>query len=128
MKKAGVRIDKWLWAVRFYKTRSIASKACNAGKVKIDGKSVKPSKTIEVGDLIQYGKNGLKYQAKVLQLIEKRVGASEAVKCYEDLTPQSELEKLKEKPIRSVFYPRYEGKGRPTKKERRQWDKHSGKP
>ena len=118
-----VRVDKWLWAVRVFKTRTMASDACKAGRVKIEGKSVKPSRMIQIGDTVSAQKGQEKKVLKVVKLIEKRVGAKIAVECYEDFSPPpiprtpSELQK-------SSFwdYPsatRAKGSGRPTKKERR---------
>jgi ribosome-associated heat shock protein Hsp15 len=115
------RIDKWLWAIRMYKTRTLASDACAAGKIKIDGDSVKASYMIKVGQTVHLSKQGDKLTLKCLQLIEKRVGAPLALLCYEDLTPPEEKEKLK---FTAVFYEvRDRGIGRPTKKDRREIDK-----
>ncbi len=115
------RIDKWLWAIRIYKTRTLASDACSAGKVKIDGESVKASYMIKVGQTVHIQKQGEKHIIKCLQLIEKRVGAAIATTCYEDLTPPEEKDKLR---FPSVFYEvRDKGTGRPTKKDRRDIDK-----
>ncbi|MEZ4888886.1 MAG: RNA-binding S4 domain-containing protein [Chitinophagales bacterium] len=121
-----VRVDKWLWAVRVFKTRTLASDACKAGRVKIEGKSVKSSRMVQVGDTISSQKGQEKKVLKVVKLIEKRVSAKLAVECYEDFSPPpiprtpSELQK-------SAFweYPagtRERGTGRPTKKERRVLD------
>ena len=115
------RIDKWLWAIRIYKTRTLASDACAAGKIKIDGDSVKASYMLKVGQTIQINKQGDKLVLKSIKLIEKRVGAALAVECYEDLTPPEEKEKLK---FPAIFYEvRDKGVGRPTKKDRREIDK-----
>lgn len=116
-----IRIDKWLWSVRLYKTRTLATEACDARKIKIDGTSVKPSYMLKVGQTIHLNKQGEKWTIKVLQLIEKRVGAPIAATCYEDLTPETEKNKLK---FPAVFYEvRDKGSGRPTKKDRREIDK-----
>lgn len=121
-----VRIDKWLWSVRLYKTRSKASDACQSGKVKINDEVAKPAKNLEVGDTVQVRKKNIRYTFKVEKLIEKRVGAPIAVTCYQDLTPEEEKAKEKMRPQDSVFYAagayREKGKGRPTKKERRDLD------
>lgn len=115
------RIDKWLWAVRIYKTRSLATEACAAGKVKINGESVKASYLLKPGQTIQLNKQGEKSTFKVIKLIEKRVGAPIAIACYEDLTPPEEKNKLL---FPSVFYEvRDKGSGRPTKRDRREIDK-----
>lgn len=116
-----VRIDKWLWSVRIFKSRTIATSACKSGKVKIDGESVKPSYLVTRGEELEVRKNGFNLQFRVVDLIQKRVGAPIAQKCYEDLTPEEELQKYndwfvgKASPER-----RAKGAGRPTKKERRE--------
>ena len=121
-KSAKVRIDKWLWAVRAYKTRSAAKNACDAGKVKVEQKCAKPSRDIVVGETVQFRKSGSTKIYKVLLLIEKRVSASLARECYEDLSPEEV--KIKKAPTAFVDFPvREKGAGRPTKKERRGIDK-----
>ncbi len=116
-----IRIDKWLWAVRLFKTRSLAADACAAGKIKTDGESLKASYMLKAGQTIQVQKEGIRMIIKVVKLIEKRVGAPLAVQCYEDLTPPEEKDKLK---FPSVFYEvRDRGIGRPTKKDRRAIEK-----
>jgi ribosome-associated heat shock protein Hsp15 len=126
-----VRIDKWLWAVRLYKSRSQATTACQAGRVKVDDQSVKPSKGIESGQTITVRKKNIVYTYQVESLIEKRVGAAQAQECYTDLTPEEEKAKARIKPQDSVFYQtgatRARGAGRPTKKERRDMDRWKGK-
>lgn len=115
-----VRIDKWLWSVRIFKSRSISSEACKAGKVNINDKKAKPSSLTEVGDLIEVRKNGFDLKFKVVTLISKRVSATLAAPCYEDLTPPEELLKYKDWFIGKAAPERREkGAGRPTKKERR---------
>lgn len=121
-KRGKIRIDKWLWAVRVYKTRTLASEACNSGKVKINGKSVKPSHSVVIGIEITVQKKLIKHRFKVLGLIEKRVSAKIASESIEDLTPESETIKLSIAKHQPVAY-RERGKGRPTKKERRKMDK-----
>jgi len=116
--KNTTRIDKWLWAVRIYKTRALSTEACAGGKVKIIGNSLKASRMIRQGDIIQIRKGVVKYEYKVLQIAEKRMGAKMVPYFMEDLTPDKELEKLKiSKSLSGQF--REKGKGRPTKKERR---------
>ncbi|HQO32304.1 MAG TPA: RNA-binding S4 domain-containing protein [Chitinophagales bacterium] len=116
-----IRIDKWLWAVRLFKTRSLAADACAAGKIKMDGESLKASYMLKAGQTIQVQKEGIRMIIKVVKLIEKRVGAPLAMQCYEDLTPPEEKDKLK---FPSVFYEvRDRGIGRPTKKDRRAIEK-----
>lgn len=120
-----IRIDKWLWAVRMFKTRSLATDACNAGRVKINGDSVKPARNIAIGETItmQFGQD--KKILKVVQLIENRVSFAIASTCYEDFSPPPIPRKITQQD--SVFHPlptamRERGTGRPTKKERRSLD------
>jgi ribosome-associated heat shock protein Hsp15 len=117
-----VRVDKWLWAVRVFKTRSIATDACKKGRVTIDGQSVKPSRTLKPGEVIEVRKNPVRYSYKVKQLIQKRVGAKLVPEYMEDVTPASELEILEMQKNMSWFE-RERGTGRPTKKERRDIDR-----
>lgn len=120
-----VRVDKWLWAVRVFKTRSIATDACKKGRVTIDGQSVKPSRTLKPGEVIEVRKNPVTYSYKVKQLIQKRVGAKLVPEYMEDVTPASELEILEMQKNMSWF-DRERGTGRPTKKERRDIDRFKG--
>ena len=116
-----VRIDKWLWAVRLYKTRSAAADACNAGKVHIGDLTVKPSRNVHLGEIITAVTGEIKRTVKVIGLNEKRVGAKLVSQFLEDLTPEEELNKPREKNLQPfVFRPK--GSGRPTKKERREID------
>lgn len=121
-----VRIDKYLWAIRAFKTRSDATEACKGNKVKVNGQDAKPSRNIRIGDLITVRKGAVTYTYKVLDLIEKRQGAKLVSQFVENLTPEEELEKLRA-PVETFFLKRDRGTGRPTKKERRQmeslWDK-----
>ncbi len=117
-KVESIRIDKWLWAVRLFKTRNTAAEACKGGKVKIDGKVVKPSRDIKVGDLISIQQTPIIKEVKVLQIIKNRVSAKLAVESVEDITPKEEYDKLKM--MNELNYERRDrGVGRPTKKERR---------
>lgn len=117
-----IRIDKWLWAVRIYKTRTLASDACKAGKVKINGQSVKPSREIKTQDEISIQMGIYTKTVKVLKLIHNRVSAQLVPQFMEDLTPESELEKLKvQQEMKTEFRPR--GLGRPTKRQRRLIDR-----
>ncbi len=119
-----VRIDKWLWSVRIYKSRTLATDACKGGKVKIDATSVKPSHQIAEGDIVTVKKDGFNFQFKAITLIEKRVGAAIAVTCYEDVTPADERTKYLEwfQNATPTTEKRDRGIGRPTKKERREID------
>ncbi len=116
-----VRIDKWLWSVRIFKTRTKASDACASGKVKIDDSNCKASREIKVGQLINVRIGALKKQVKVISLIDKRIGPKIVSECYEDLTPLEEYEKMKALRIR--FENRPSGIGRPTKKDYREIEK-----
>ena len=119
------RIDKYLWAIRAFKTRSEATEACKGGKVKVAGVPAKPSRAVQPGDVIQLRKGIVTYTYKVLRPLENRVGAKLVPDYAENLTPESELEKLKA-PVESFFVTRDRGSGRPTKKDRREieqlWD------
>lgn len=115
------RIDKWLWAARIYKTRSIAVDAIKNGRITIDGSDVKPSRTIKAGETVSVRKPPITYSFKVLAPIESRVGAKLIPQVYENITSADEYEKLEMSRI-SGFVDRQRGTGRPTKKERRQLD------
>jgi ribosome-associated heat shock protein Hsp15 len=118
MEPGCVRIDKWLWAVRLYKTRSLASEACRAGKVSINQATAKASKEIKIGDIVVINQMPVIRTAKVLSLLHNRVSAKLVPLHMQDLTPASEYEKIEiRKAAAFVYRPR--GKGRPTKKERR---------
>ena len=116
-----VRIDKYLWSIRVYKTRSEATTACNGGKVRLNGSDVKPSKAVKVGDQIVVRKGPVTYTFNVLQLIDKRQGAKLVPQYAENLTPEEEMAKL-HAPVETFFLKRDRGAGRPTKKDRRQMD------
>ncbi len=121
MKK--VRIDKWLWSVRIFKSRSIASEACKTGKVKIGEKNVKASSLVSGGEHIHVKKNGFNLEFTIVKLIDKRVSATLAAPCYEDITPEEELNKYKDWFIgKASSEQRLKGAGRPTKRERRDLD------
>lgn len=115
-----VRLDKWLWSVRIFKTRSLATEVCKAGNVKSDGKTLKPSTLLTGGEEIRVKKNGFNMIYRVDRLIQKRVGAPIAIECYTDLTPEDELNKYKDWFIgKGRAEMRQKGEGRPTKKQRR---------
>jgi ribosome-associated heat shock protein Hsp15 len=115
-----VRIDKWLWAVRIYKTRSQASEACKKGRILIDGFGVKPSRIVKIGDILFIRKLPVVYTIRVKELIENRLPAVRVKEFAEDLTSAEELAKLSLKD--SAFFTRDKGMGRPTKKDRRLMD------
>ena len=126
MKK--VRVDKWLWSVRIFKSRTIASDACKGGRVKIDGTTLKPSYMIQEGNTLQVKKEGFNMTFKVIKLIDKRVGAPIAQTCYENLTPEEEMNKFKDWFVgKSPAEQREKGAGRPTKRDRRAMDKFKRK-
>lgn len=114
-----VRIDKWLWAVRLYKTRSVASEACRGGKVKIGELAVKPSREIVPGEVITISFPPLTRTVRVLVAAHNRVSAKLVPELCEDLTPESEYEKLRVKREMDFEF-RQRGLGRPTKRERRE--------
>ena len=116
-----MRIDKYLWCIRIFKTRSIATTACKKGQVKIDAKSVKPSRDIFGGELIVIRKNQINYQIKALALPESRVGAKLVDQYKKDVTPKEEFEKMELLKYSKDYY-REKGTGRPTKKDRRDID------
>lgn len=116
-----VRIDKWLWAVRLFKTRTIAVEACKKGRVAIQGTSIKPSRNIKVGEVVQVRKPPITYSFEVLALADKRMGAKLVPDFMKDVTPASEYAIL-ETSKASGFVDRGRGLGRPTKKERRDLD------
>jgi ribosome-associated heat shock protein Hsp15 len=111
------RIDKFLWAVRIFKTRSMAADACKKGRIIIEGIQVKPSREVKNGDIILVRKLPVVYTLKVLKLLENRISAQQVPEFIEDLTSVEELNKMKIK--ETVFYTREKGTGRPTKRERR---------
>jgi ribosome-associated heat shock protein Hsp15 len=122
-----VRIDKWLWAVRICKSRTLAGDLCRDGKVKINGNSIKASYMLMIGEVVDVKKDHFNMQFKALQLIEKRVSAVLAAPCYEDLTPPEELNKFKDWFIQQQGKEyREPGIGRPTKKDRRSLDRVKG--
>lgn len=112
------RIDKWLWAVRIFKTRTIAAEACKKGRISINGVSAKPSKSVKDGDTVQVRKAPVTYTFKVLQAIENRVGAKLVPQMMENLTTPDQYELLEMNRI-GGFVKRAAGLGRPTKKDRR---------
>lgn len=115
------RIDKWLWAARIFKTRSIAADECKNGRVMIKGVKQKPSKMIKEGDIVDVKKGPIVYSFKVLKAIQNRVGAKLVPEVLENVTAKEQLELLEMNRI-SGFVGRARGTGRPTKKERRDLD------
>lgn len=121
---AEARIDKWMWATRIFKTRTIAAEACKKGRVSINGSQVKASRTIKVGDIIQVKKSPIIYSFKVLQTIEKRIGAKLVPEYMENVTTPDQYEILEMSKV-SGFVDRARGTGRPTKKDRRELEDFS---
>ena len=119
------RIDKWLWAARIFKTRSIAADACKNGRVTIKGVNVKPSHMVKAGETVCVRKPPVTYSFKILKTIEQRVGAKLLPEIYENVTPPDQYELLEMNRI-SGFVNRARGTGRPTKKDRRQMDAFVG--
>lgn len=115
------RIDKFLWSIRVYKTRTDATDACKGGKIRLNGADIKPSRTVKPGDILTVRKGAITYTYKVIVPVDKRQGAKLVPQFAENLTPQSELDKLRT-PVETFFLKRDRGTGRPTKKERRQMD------
>ena len=115
------RIDKWLWAARIFKTRSIAADAIKNGRVTIQGMNVKPSRMVKVGEVVSVRKPPVTYSFKILKTIEQRVGAKLIPEIYENVTPADQYELLEMNRI-SGFVNRQRGTGRPTKKDRRALD------
>lgn len=118
---AEARIDKWLWAARIFKTRTIAAEACKKGRISINGAQAKPARMIKPGDIINVKKSPITYSFKVLQAIEKRVGAKLIPEIMENVTSPEQYELLEMSKI-SGFIDRARGTGRPTKKDRRSLD------
>ena len=115
------RIDKWLWAVRIFKTRSIAADACKNGRVTKNGMTMKPSHMVKVGEVVSVKKPPVTYSFRILKAIEQRVGAKLLPEIYENVTDPKQYELLEMSRI-SGFVDRARGTGRPTKKDRRAID------
>ena len=121
-KENEVRIDKWMWATRIFKTRTIAAEACKKGRVSVSGTTVKPSRTIKIGDIIQVRKPPVTYSFKVLALTENRMAAKLVPEFLENVTPPEQMEILELSRI-SGFINRSKGMGRPTKRDSRELKK-----
>lgn len=118
-----MRIDKWLWCVRIFKSRTIAIDACKAGKIKINNLQVKPSQLVSPGEVVEVRKNGFNFQFQIVELLKSRVSAPIAQACYINNTPEEELNKYNAWFIgKGAPEKRDRGAGRPTKRERRQID------
>jgi ribosome-associated heat shock protein Hsp15 len=120
--KEKLRVDKYLWSIRLFKTRSLASEACDKGRVKLNGVSVKASKPVNVGDTYEVKTEAKKWLIKVTALLHNRVQFAEAIKYYIDLTPEEEVDRVKLQAAAFHTGKRLSKIGRPTKKERRDLD------
>ncbi len=120
--KEKLRLDKYLWAIRLFKTRSLATTACNSGKVKYEEEQAKPGKNVHLGDIYDVRTEGKRWRIKVIGLLHTRVKYEEAIKYYLDITPEEELERLKYQAASFHTGKRPSKIGRPTKKERRDLD------
>lgn len=116
-----LRIDKYLWAIRLFKTRSLATDACNAGRVKLNGQNIKPAYAVKIGETFQIQKGIERKTIKVIGLLKQRVDAKTAVQFYEDLTPEEETQAYKSA-FHAPILRRDRGTGRPTKRDRREID------
>lgn len=117
--KEKLRLDKYLWAIRLFKTRTLAATACDSGKIKFDGSSAKASKNVSIGDEYEVKTEAKRWRIKVTGLLDKRVAAPEAIKNYIDITPEEEIQRLQYQAASFHTGKRPSKIGRPTKKERR---------
>jgi ribosome-associated heat shock protein Hsp15 len=122
MKEGSARLDRWLWAARQYKTRSLASKAITGGAVKRNGRRVKAGSAVKVGDRIRVRKGAYEFHLVVRGLSERRGGASDAAQLYEETLESRAARELRALQMKHIPVPIYEGKGRPTKRDRRRID------
>ncbi len=122
MEKEKIRLDKYLWAIRLFKTRTVASTACDKGRVKMNGESIKASRIVKLEDIYEVKTDEKKWVIKVTGLLANRVQYSEAVKFYEDQTPIEEKERIAFQTVSFYSGKRLSKIGRPTKKERRDID------
>ena len=124
--KEKLRIDKYLWCIRIFKTRTVAATACDQGKVKMNGESVKAAKHVNVGDEYEIKTESRRWKIKVTGLLDHRVQHAEAIKHYLDITPPEEIERLQYQASSFHTGKRLSKIGRPTKKQRRDLDDHLG--
>lgn len=122
MEKEKLRIDKYLWAIRLFKTRSQAADACDKSKVKLKGENVKPSKTVSIGDEYEVKSEAKRWVIKVTGLLDHRVQYTEAITYYTDITPADELDRIKFEAATFNTGKRQSKVGRPTKKDKRDID------
>ncbi len=122
MESAKLRLDKYLWSIRLFKTRSLAAEACDKGKVKLNGNSLKPARSVQIGEEYEIRTSEKKWLIKVVGLLHTRVQYSEAIKYYSDITPVEETDRIK---FEAAFFQtgkRQSKVGRPTKKDKRDLD------
>lgn len=122
-----VRLDKWLWCVRVYKTRALATEACRGGKVTLDGQSARPAREVRTGQMVTINLGGWTRTLRIGQVLDHRVAHSELEPYLEDLTTPEELERGRERQVQNLLA-RPHGGGRPTKRERRAIDQAFGGP
>ena len=120
--KEKIRLDKYLWSIRLFKTRTMAASACDSGKVKFNGSAVKPSKHVSIGDEYEVKTEAKRWRIKVTGLLEKRVAHAEAIQHYIDITPAEEIQRLQFQAASFHTGKRQSKIGRPTKKERTELD------
>jgi len=120
--KEKLRLDKYLWTIRLFKTRSAASTACESGKVKYDGNAAKPARSVSVGDEYEVKTEAKRWRIKVTGLLHNRMAYAEAIKYYIDITPEEELQRIQYQAATFHTGKRRSKIGRPTKKERRELD------
>lgn len=126
VEKQKLRLDKYLWSIRLFKTRSMAATACDSGKVKINDLQAKAAKNVTIGDEYEIKTKDKRWRIKVTGLLEKRVAASEAIKFYTDITPEEEIQRLQYQAASFHTGKRQSKIGRPTKKERREMNDYLG--
>ena len=126
MEKEKLRLDKYLWSIRLFKSRTLATEACENGKVKFNNENCKPSKQVSIGDEYEIKTPAKKWVVKVTELLHHRVQYSEAIKCYEDLTPIEEINRIKFEAAAFHTGKRLSKSGRPTKKNKRDLDDFMG--
>ena len=124
--KEKLRLDKYLWAIRLFKTRSQAADACDKGRIKLNGDAVKAAKQVNIGDEYEVKTEAKRWRIRVTGLLEKRVQYAEAIKYYIDITPEDEIERLQFQASSFNTGKRQSKIGRPTKKERRNLDDFTG--
>ena len=124
--KEKLRVDKYLWAIRLYKTRSSATEACDKGKVKFKGDAIKPSRQVHIGDEYEVKTEAKRWRIQVTGLLDRRVQFAEAIKYYLDITPAEELERLQFQAASFHTGKRLSKLGRPTKKQRRDLEGFTG--